>query len=102
MTLWLPGQPDPNERLMVCRVVTAPGEICGMTFTRPDVWQRHVGRCARAHMDEIRAESIKARMPVLDDASWDPEIAEHMQTVGKRMREEGRLEVKPNEKAGFS
>jgi hypothetical protein len=102
MTLWLPEQPDPDERLMVCRVVTGPGEICGMTFTRPDVWQRHVGRCARAHMDEIRAESLRARMPVFDEESWDPEVSEHMAKVGARMKAEGRLEVKPSERAGFS
>lgn len=98
MTLWLPGLPDPDERLMVCRVVTAPGEICGMTFTRPDVWQRHVGRCARAHMDEIRAESIKARMPMFDEESWDPEWAAHQQTVGECMRREGRLVPNENER----
>lgn len=98
MNLWLPGDPDPDERLMVCRVVTGPGEICGMTFTRQDVWQRHVGRCARAHIDEIRAESMRARMPVLDEANWDPEWSEHQQEVGRRMVAEGRLVPRPNER----
>jgi hypothetical protein len=96
--LWLPGSVDPPERLMVCRVVTGPGETCGRTFTRPDVWQRHVGRCARAHMDEIRAESLTARMPVFDIENWSPDAERHVLAVGERMKAEGRLDMKPHER----
>lgn len=100
--LWLPGQPDPDRRMHVCRVIVEPGKTCGQVFYDPEAWQRHVGRCARAHMDEIRAESLRRRMPVFDEENWDPEVAEHMRKVGARMKEEGRLEVKPHERAGFS
>lgn len=61
-----------------------------------------VGRCARNHMDELRSMRLKERMPVLDDDQWDSEIAAHMKKVGERMLKEGRLTVKPNERAGFS
>jgi hypothetical protein len=37
-----------------------------------------------------------------DPEFGDPEIEEHMRKVGKRMLAEGRWEVKPSEKAGFS
>jgi hypothetical protein len=55
-----------------------------------------VGVCHTA-----RAEH-KKRMAVFDDDSWDPEIRQHMDKVGERMKREGRLVVRPNERAGFS
>jgi hypothetical protein len=102
--LWLPGQPDPDERLMVCRVITGPDETCGKVFRRGEekAWQMHVGACARAHVDQIHAESLRTRIPILDPNSWDPEVERHMREVGERMKREGRLEVKPSERAGFS
>jgi hypothetical protein len=39
-------------------------------------------------------------MPVFEE--WDPEVAAHLRKVGERMVAEGRLEVKPSERAGFS
>jgi hypothetical protein len=32
---------------------------------------------------------------------WDPEVEAHMREVGERMKREGRLTVKKNERAGF-
>lgn len=76
--------------------------VCGWGFTGNEQreWQRHVGECARKNMDEIRAKS--KQMAVFDEENWDPEVAAHMRKVGQRMLKEGRLEVKPEERAGFS
>lgn len=90
----------------VCRVLVAAatGEICGRVFDldREGDYDRHRTDCAAQHIDEIRAGSPRARMPILDPASWDPEIDEHMRKLGERMKRERRLEVKPSERAGFS
>jgi hypothetical protein len=74
--------------------------VCGMEFPSEQrgAWQRHVGGCARANMDKIKAATKVP--PFMED--YDPEITQHMRGVGKRMIEEGRLEIKPNERAGFS
>jgi hypothetical protein len=84
---------------MVCTVPTGGGEVCGKRFYPGEerAWQRHVGECARAHEAEIAAVSLKRRMPVFDDDTWDPEWAEHMRKLGARMKAEGRLETKPHE-----
>lgn len=81
--------------------------FCGARFERNGeevAWQRHTVACARKHIDDIRAmaPSEVKKGSIWDEESWDPEIAEHMQKLGLRMREEGRLEVKPHERAGFS
>lgn len=90
---------------MVCRVlVDAQTErVCGRLFEPGEerAFQKHVGDCAREHIDQIRAGSPRAKMPVLDPNEWDPEIEEHMRKVGRRMIREGRLEVRKNERAGF-
>jgi hypothetical protein len=75
---------------------------CGRVFYRGEeqLWQRHVGECARAHLDEIRQHIAESKQPVFE--SFDPEVERYLQkVVGPRMLEEGRLEVKPHERAGF-
>jgi hypothetical protein len=102
-TLAVPREYVDEEQVLVGKCLV-PG--CGQTFYRgqEDAWQKHVGWCARRNRDAIEETiaEIRARRGVLDPGAWDPEIHEHMQKVGRRMRREGRLEVKPNERAGFS
>ena len=90
----------------VCRVPVGGGEVCGHPFyAHEDGWRRkwiaHMAACAKRHEAAIHAESPKQRLPILDDANWDPEVAAHMKKVGERMIREGRLEVLPSERAGF-
>lgn len=95
---------DEEEPAYVCTVpVSEDGEICGRCWYDGEerAYQAHVGKCARSHLQEIDAQRLKTRAPIFDEESWDPEVAEHLRKVGKRMRAEGRLEVRPNEKAGF-
>jgi hypothetical protein len=91
--LWVPRQYA--ERPLAC---TVPG--CEVRFyaDQKDAWQRHVGNCARANMDRIKAAT---KLPAFME-DYDPEISQHMRGVGERMIEEGRLEIKANERAGFS
>lgn len=100
--LIVPGVRD-EEPTYVCRVpVNANGDICGQLFYADEArdWQSHVGRCARANRQAIEEASHARKDPLYE--AWDPEVAEHMQKVGERMIHERRLEVKPNERAGFS
>lgn len=103
LTLYVPkGYEDRGSLVGRCLV---PG--CGAQFYQGEegAWQRHVGDCARRHMDRIQAVSPQARFrgTVFDEDQWDPEVARYFRTrVGPRMKEEGRLEVRPNERAGFS
>lgn len=92
---------DDEEPRYVCTVPVAPNEICGRCWYDGEerAYQQHVGRCARDHMDEIHAQRLAERLPAF--APMDPEIEEHMRKVGDRMKREGRLEVKPSERAGF-
>ena len=99
-TLMVPHGYDDGPLVGKC---TVPG--CGQVFYagQEDEWQKHVGWCARKNRDVIE-EMIAARkkqMAVFQPETWDPEIREHMDKVGKRMIAEGRLTVKPNERAGF-
>ncbi len=79
--------------------------VCGARFGEgmEAAWHRHVPACARAHLDEIRASTPAQRRKdtPFDPELWDPEVEDHMAAVGRRMRREGRFEVKPNERAGF-
>lgn len=78
--------------------------ICGQRFEEEgaeQAWQEHVGACAKQHMDRIQADVEKRRKSIFNADAWDPEIRAHMDKVGERMIEEGRLEVRPNERAGF-
>lgn len=90
---------------LVCLVIVDHDKrlMCGKVFGphRRRAFQRHTGRCARKHMDEIRKAALAHRVPIMDEAAWDPEVAAHMQRVGERMLREGRLTVHPSERAGF-
>jgi hypothetical protein len=87
----------------VCRVAVGDGQVCGKLFYAGEesAFERHVGRCAREHIAEIVQGSPRSRIPVLDPKTWDPEVEDHMRAVGRRMLEEGRMTVKPSERAGF-
>lgn len=103
LTIYVPSGYE-KQPTMVCRVIVdANGELCGKPFYPGEErsFERHVGDCARRHMDLIRAQSPRTRLPAFDEEAWDPEVSEHMRRVGRRMLEEGRLEVKPSERAGF-
>lgn len=80
--------------------------VCGAEFGegQEQAWQKHVGACARKHMDEILASrpSERNKGTLWDPNMWDPELDEHMRQVGLAMAREGRMEVRRNERAGFS
>lgn len=83
-----------------------------------------VGRCYLCHVDLYSDRDVRLHMAsgehrdAIEDARAereaekrrlalfhehpDPEVEAHMLRVGERMRREGRWEVKPNERAGFS
>jgi hypothetical protein len=92
---------DEEEPRYVCTVPVGPEEICGRCWYDGEerAYQLHVGKCARDHMDEIRAQRLTERLPAF--APWDEEVEAHMREVGERMKREGRLTVKKNERAGF-
>ena len=80
--------------------------LCGARFTKSQaqLYEHHVGDCARKNIDEIRANapSVRRAGTPFDPNNWDPEVEQHMLGVGRRMLREGRLEVKPHERAGGS
>jgi hypothetical protein len=104
----LPGEKPRRSNLQIIvprghAEVVGQCSLCELVFYDQAEARRHFERNARKHAElanEMRTERLEERMPVFDE--WDPEVAEHMRKVGKRMLEERRLEVKPNEKAGFS
>jgi hypothetical protein len=104
--LFVPGATrDDEEPSLFCTVpVDAEGTLCGACFYEDErsKYQRHVGACARENMEHIEAQRLAAKNPIFDENTWDPEISAHMRKVGERMRKEGRLVVRPNERAGFS
>lgn len=79
--------------------------VCGAKFYagQEAVWEKHVGPCARANIDALQAESpiSRNRGTIFDPETWDPELDAHFREVGKTMKREGRLEVKPSERGGF-
>jgi hypothetical protein len=60
------------------------------------------------HKDAVDAaqaerEEQKRRLALFhDDEQADTEVEAHLKKVGERMKAEGRWEVKPSERAGFS
>lgn len=109
----LPGNPDREGRLEIlvpsgherpiafrCRVPIDAEQTCGKPFYENEraAFERHVGECARENADAIHAASPRTRMPWSDPENWSPEAEAHLREVGKRMLEEGRLEMKPNER----
>lgn len=75
--------------------------VCGDAFYDRKAAERHFRRCAMENIDELRHRSVANRLPFFNEDFWDPEIAAHMRRVGERMLREGRLTVKPSERAGF-
>ena len=92
-----------GEPTMVCRVPVGPGEVCGAAFWPGEErkFQSHVGRCAQEHETEIHNESPRTKLPIFDEANWDPEVAAHLKKVGARMLKEGRFVMHKSERAGF-
>lgn len=88
LTIHVPRGHETKERFGWCHV-------CGAKFAKGEEakWQRHVGECARANIDELRAAGARQRQEgtVFDENQWDPEWAAHQREVGKRMLREGRL-----------
>lgn len=87
-------------------VIVGRCHVCGSEFGpgEEQAWRSHVGKCARAHIDEIRASAPSERVKgtLWDPNNFDPEVDAHMREVGRRMLREGRWEVLPHERAGLS
>jgi hypothetical protein len=106
--LILPGEKPRRDKLQILvprehGTVVGQCSLCELVFYDQAEARRHFERNARKHAEmanEARTERLEERMPVFDE--WDPEVAEHMRKVGKRMLKERRLEVRPEERAGFS
>lgn len=94
LNIWIPHQrlEPPNGYCSICD---------------QDLWgtvgdlQAHMSACARANLDEIRAQapSNKNKGGPFDPDLWDPEVEEHLKKVGERMLAEGRMEMHDNERA---
>ena len=95
--LWIPPSRGGD---WVCRVPTGTHSVCGTRFDSEGAMMRHVKRCVAENATAIHEAPLLARVPGLAPA--DPEIEAHMRQVAKRMLAEGRWEVKPSERAGFS
>lgn len=93
--------PGLADEVVIVGRCTVPG--CGATFREGEeqAWQQHVGKCARAHIDRLHAVMDRAGAGPLG-GDWDPEVTRHMRKVGEMMIREGRLTVKPSERAGFN
>jgi len=93
LSIWIP--PEFREPTGHCNV-------CGEDLygTVGDM-QKHMGACARANLDAIRAAapSQKNKGGPFDPDLWDREVEEHLAKVGKRMLKEGRLEMHDHERA---
>lgn len=102
-TIYIPASAH-EQPTMFCRVPTSLETTCGAAFYpgQENRFEHHVGDCARKNIEWVRTASITARMPIFHDDAWDPEVKQHMNNVGERMRKEHRLETKPSERAGFS
>ena len=97
LEIWLPGSAveGGEEGRFRCN-------ICEKHFHDPAKWERHLSLCAQQNLDEIRANapSVRNKGGPFDPETWDPEEESHLLRVGKRMRSEGRWEVKPHERPG--
>lgn len=96
LTIHVPkGYEDRKVWVGVCR-------SCDARFGKGEEqkWLKHIRACV--DVDEAIEEGRSRRLPVFDEANWDPEIAEHLRKVGVQMLKEGRMVMKPNERAGFS
>lgn len=87
----------PREQIGFCAVCEVP------FFTDRDV-RTHMG--STQHEEGVErareAEALqRARLAFMHEDP-DPEVTAHLRQVGKKMLREGRMVVKPNERAGFS
>jgi hypothetical protein len=106
--LILPGEKSRRSNLQILvprdhSTVVGRCDLCELVFYDEAEARRHFERNARKHAEmanEMRQERLEERMPVFEE--WDPEVAAHLRKVGERMKREGRLEVRPDERAGFS
>lgn len=109
-TILMPGEREGRSPMLYVPKGYEQGEVapiggcyvCGTPFFPGDDHVAHFKRCVKENEADLREQSIKKRMPMFDGDTWDPEIESHMKKVGERMLAEGRWEVKPNERAGFS
>lgn len=87
----------PGKRVGLCTV-------CGARFYSGEeaAWERHVGACAREHIDEIHEAGQKARQvgTIFDPDQWDPEAEAALKKTGELMLKEGRMTLKPHERIG--
>jgi hypothetical protein len=105
--LILPGEKPRKSDLQIVvprgyETIVGQCSLCELVFYDEDEARRHFERNARKHAEmanEMRTQRLEERMPVFEE--WDPEVAAHLRKVGERMVAEGRLEVKPSERAGF-
>jgi hypothetical protein len=107
--LILPGpQPRPGLTIMVPRGYEEPPKatcfLCGSDFTSDTALIRHAKTCVNdaGHDHRMEREEKNARLEIFSEEAWDPEVSAHLRKVGQQMLKEGRWEVKPNERAGFS
>lgn len=109
--LIIPGQPSPQDRLTIYvprgaeRRKTGECYLCGAEFAPGDDVVAHMRSCVNGAGEDVRAERYDkvSRLEIfLDPNAWDPEVDEHLRRVGRRMLAEGRMELKPSERAGFS
>lgn len=106
--LILPGPQSPKGRLTILVPrgyedrPTGGCALCGVPFFRDRDVKQHLASPGHAEMVERAREARGRRDQRLAIMRHpDPEVAEHMAGVGRRMLREGRLTVKPSERAGF-
>jgi hypothetical protein len=83
---YLPPSMTRDVRVYDCR-------ICGEEHD-----EQGMARCAQDHIEEARGQRLKERLPIFDPENWSPEAEAHLREVGKRMIDEGRLEMKKSER----
>lgn len=98
--LFVPHGYETPAILGYCRVPGCEREGAPFVAGQEELWQKHVGWCARrnrGNIEEDIGERREARA-IFDPENWDPEWKAHQEKVGKRMLEEGRLVPKPHER----
>lgn len=100
MPFFLPSRFD----LLLFREPTGQCDLCETPFYSDRDLRAHFAtpeHKAAAEAEILEREAEKQRLAFLHHDP-DPEVTEHLRKVGERMKAEGRWEVKPNERAGFS
>ena len=84
-------------------VVVGVCHACGARFGpgQEEEWQRHLRPCYMRHEGEIRGarQASRSQLEIFSEEAWDPELAAYFRKVGDRMLREGRLEMRPHERA---